>query len=198
MCSVWSIKALPRRCLISPVLITPSAWSHFIGFRSQAWAYPCNWAQIGLEQVHGIRMCAQSCPTLCSPTDCGPPGSSVPGIPQARRLEWVAISFSRGSSWPRDRSRVSYISWLDFLKRKLTITTDLKGRKKRREVGREGGRQRNRQAQKEEREVKARKSGHRCRRALKLLWWLRLRFLTQLNSQQFLPSVREPNGPIPL
>ena len=36
--------------------------------------------------------------TLCDPMDCSPPGSSVHGIPQARTLEWVAISFSRGSS----------------------------------------------------------------------------------------------------
>ena len=46
---------------------------------------------------------AQSCPALCNPTDCSPPGSSVRGIFQARILEWVAISSSRGSSWPRDR-----------------------------------------------------------------------------------------------
>ena len=39
---------------------------------------------------------AQSCPTLCDPVDCSPPGSSVHGILQARILEWVAISFSRG------------------------------------------------------------------------------------------------------
>ena len=45
---------------------------------------------------------AQSCPTLCNPMDCGPPGSSVRGLLQARMLEWVAISFSRGSPWPRD------------------------------------------------------------------------------------------------
>ena len=38
----------------------------------------------------------QSCPTLCDPMDCSPPGSSVHGILQARILEWVAISFSRG------------------------------------------------------------------------------------------------------
>jgi len=38
---------------------------------------------------------AQSCPTLCDPMDCSPPGSSVHGIFQARVLEWVAISFSR-------------------------------------------------------------------------------------------------------
>ena len=36
----------------------------------------------------------QSCPTLCDPIDSSPPGSPVPGIPQARTLEWVAISFS--------------------------------------------------------------------------------------------------------
>ena len=36
----------------------------------------------------------QSCPTLCYPIDCSPPGSAVPGILQARILEWVAISFS--------------------------------------------------------------------------------------------------------
>ena len=39
----------------------------------------------------------------CYPMDCSPPGSSVHGILQARILEWVAISSSRGSSWPRDR-----------------------------------------------------------------------------------------------
>ena len=50
---------------------------------------------------------AQSCLTLCDPMDCSPPGSSVCGISQARILEWVAISFSRGSSWPRDQTRVS-------------------------------------------------------------------------------------------
>ena len=37
---------------------------------------------------------AQSCPTLCDPMDCGPPGSSVHGIFQARVLEWAAIAFS--------------------------------------------------------------------------------------------------------
>ena len=40
---------------------------------------------------------ALSCQTLCDPVDCGPSGSSIHGILQARILEWVAISFSRGS-----------------------------------------------------------------------------------------------------
>ena len=46
------------------------------------------------------KLIAQSCPTLCNPTDCSLPGSSVHGILCARILEWVAISFSRGSSLP--------------------------------------------------------------------------------------------------
>ena len=50
---------------------------------------------------------AQSCLTLCNPKDCSPPGSYVHGILQARILEWVAVSFSRGSSWPRDQTWVS-------------------------------------------------------------------------------------------
>ena len=41
----------------------------------------------------------QSCPTLCDPIDGSPPGSPVPGIPQARTLEWVAISFSNAWMW---------------------------------------------------------------------------------------------------
>ena len=45
---------------------------------------------------------AQSCPTLWDPLDCSLPGFSVHGIVQARTVEWVAISFSRGSSPPRD------------------------------------------------------------------------------------------------
>ena len=51
----------------------------------------------------------QSCPTFSDPVDCSLPSSSVHGILQARILEWVAISFSRGSSWPRDRTWVSHI-----------------------------------------------------------------------------------------
>ena len=52
---------------------------------------------------------AQSCPTLFDPMDSSQPGSSIHGIFQAKILECVAISFSRGSSWPRDRIWVSCI-----------------------------------------------------------------------------------------
>ena len=53
---------------------------------------------------------AQLCLTLCDSLDCSPPGSTVRGILQARILEWIAISFSRGSSWPRDQTRISQAS----------------------------------------------------------------------------------------
>ena len=52
---------------------------------------------------------AQSCPTLCDPIDCSIPGSSVHGIFQAVVLEWIAISFSSGSSQPRAQTQVSCI-----------------------------------------------------------------------------------------
>ena len=56
---------------------------------------------------------AQSCPNLCDLMDCSPLGSFVHGISQARILEWVAISFSRGSSQPRDWTCISCIGrWI--------------------------------------------------------------------------------------
>ena len=65
-----------------------------------------NWLSAG--QVCAVLwLVAQSCPTLRDPVDCTPPGSSIHGILQARILEWVAMSSSRGSSQPRDRTQVS-------------------------------------------------------------------------------------------
>ena len=53
---------------------------------------------------------AQLCPTLCDPMDSSLPGSSVHWILQAGILEWVAISFSRGYSRPRDQTQVPCIA----------------------------------------------------------------------------------------
>ena len=63
-----------------------------------------SWSEVKWSEV------AQSCPTLCNPMDCSLPGFSIHGIFQARILEWVAISFSRGSSQPRDQTPVSRIA----------------------------------------------------------------------------------------
>ena len=68
----------------------------------------------------GVCTCAcsvtKSCPVLCDPMDCSPPSSSVREISQARILEWVSISFSLGSSRPRDRTQISYFGrWFPYL-----------------------------------------------------------------------------------
>ena len=56
---------------------------------------------------------AKLCSILCDPRNYSPPDSSVHGISQARILEWVVMTLSRGSSWPRDRTLVSCIdSWI--------------------------------------------------------------------------------------
>ena len=67
-----------------------------------------------LERKKVKVLVTQSCLTLCDTMDCSPPGSSVHGILQARILEWVAISFSRGSSQPRDWTQVSCIAGRRF------------------------------------------------------------------------------------
>ena len=66
------------------------------------------------SRLESERKVAQSCPTLCNSMDCSLPGSSLHGILQARVLEWVAISFSWGSSWPRDQTQVSRIPGRHF------------------------------------------------------------------------------------
>ena len=69
---------------------------------------------ISLNQINVIRSFlvdahTQSCPTLWDPLDYSLPGSSVHGILQVRILEWIAISSSRGSSWPRDKTCISCV-----------------------------------------------------------------------------------------
>ena len=64
-------------------------------------------------KVKKWKLVTQSCPTLCDPVDCSPPGSSVHGVLQARILEWVDIFFSRESSWPRNQTCASCIGrWI--------------------------------------------------------------------------------------
>ena len=75
------------------------------------WRGRGQWRGTGLSLMCCVLcLVAQSCLTLCHPMDYSLLGSSVPGILQARILEWVAISSSRGSSWPRDRTQVSRIA----------------------------------------------------------------------------------------
>ena len=70
------------------------------------------WFLIGFAAAKSL----QSCPTLCDPIDGSPPGSAVPGILQARTLEWVAVSFSNAWKWkvkvkPLSRVRLLATPW---------------------------------------------------------------------------------------
>ena len=56
-------------------------------------------SKIWQKRIPAAAKSLQSCPTLCDPTDGSPPGSPVPGILQARTLEWVAVSFSNAGKW---------------------------------------------------------------------------------------------------
>ena len=64
----------------------------------------------GTSTMISIVLVSPSRPALCNPVDCSLPGSSVHGILQPRILEWIAVPFVRGSSWPRDRIRVSCVA----------------------------------------------------------------------------------------
>ena len=74
------------------------------------WDWNENWPFPVLKPLLEQSEVAQSRLTPCNPMDCSPPGSSIHGIFQARILEWVATSFSRGSSQPRDQTPVSHIA----------------------------------------------------------------------------------------
>ena len=103
-----------RRCIMysfAPGLYSNQPEEPQLGQRLPA---PSHWgthlvAQDQPEKAKYVYLVTQSCLTLCQPMDCSPPGSSVHGISQARILVWVAISLSRGSSWPRDRNCVSCV-----------------------------------------------------------------------------------------
>ena len=82
-----------------------------------AWVYTVNSQISGWRIKNNLVICAktlhaQSCPALCDPVDCSPSGASVHGISQARMLGWVASSFSRVFTWPRDWICVSCVSYI--------------------------------------------------------------------------------------
>ena len=79
---------------------------------SKHFKYHISQTSQSLDELEGE--VAQLCPTLCDPMDCNLLGFSVHGILQARILEWIAISFSKRSSRPRDRTRVSRIGGRRF------------------------------------------------------------------------------------
>ena len=102
-CSPWGSQRVRFTEQLNNKFIRPRRQEAFIGLRCLN-----SLKEISLIQRKVKALVAQLCLTLCDLVDCNPPGSSVHGILQAKILEWVTISFSRGSSQPRDRTRVSY------------------------------------------------------------------------------------------
>ena len=92
-----------------PILPPTSLFQHILPVKCSPLMHSFIWLTRGKGKWMKVLL-AQSCPTLCDPMNCSPPGSSVHGILQARIMEWVAIAFSRGSSWPRGQTRVSHIA----------------------------------------------------------------------------------------
>ena len=97
---------LPQAHLTSHSRMSGSRWVITPSWSSGSWRsflyrfsiYSCHLFLISSASVAAAKS-LQSCPTLCDPIDSSPPGSPVPGILQARTLEWVAISFSNAWKW---------------------------------------------------------------------------------------------------
>ena len=88
-------------------MVSPTRWTW-------VWVNSGSWWWTGRPAAAAAAKSLQSWPTLCDPIHGSPPGYTDHGILQARILQWVAISFSRGSSWPMDWTLVSW-TWGRFL-----------------------------------------------------------------------------------
>ena len=103
MLAIWSLVPLP---FLKP------AWTSGSSLFRYSWSLSWRILSITLLACAAAASAAkslQSCPTLCDPIDGSPPGSAIPGILQARTMEWVAISFNNAGKWKmkvRSLSRV--------------------------------------------------------------------------------------------
>ena len=93
------------------------SWIFFLHFPLRCWCstrcYPPAFILLSLiAAAAAAAKSLQSCPTLCDPIDGSPTGSSVPGILQARTLEWVAISFSNAWKWKVKVKSLSHVRLL--------------------------------------------------------------------------------------
>ena len=107
----------PVSCIGRRILYHWVTWEDLFLGQITFYACKCLFVKFGFLYFHlfGVRekvkvLFAQPCLTLCDPMEWGPPGSSVHRISQATILEWVVISFSRGSLWPRSQTWVSWVS----------------------------------------------------------------------------------------
>ena len=88
MLAIWSLVPLP---FLKPSWTSGSSWFMY------CWSLA--WRILSITLPACAAKSLQSCPTLCNPIDSSPPGSPVPGILQARTVEWVAIAFSNAWKW---------------------------------------------------------------------------------------------------
>ena len=101
LCSPLPGKAIKLSFSSSPKNSVSKVW--FSGVK-KSWAF-------GIKPTSDAAKSLQSCPTLCDPIDGSPPGSPVPGILQARTLEWIVISFSNAWKWKAKVKSLSRV-WL--------------------------------------------------------------------------------------
>ena len=100
--SPWGVPPPPQTSPGFYISVNGILFSHRPKYQSHPFllSHPTTWKP---------SMLSSSVVSLYDPMDCGPPDSSVHGISQVKILEWVAISSSRGSSWPRDQTHISCI-----------------------------------------------------------------------------------------
>ena len=101
---LWKIKSWEKYCWSLTFFSAVSTWKSLTVPVIFWFEQPNAWC-MGMHAKS-----PQSGLNLCNPMDCSSPGSSVHGILHERILDWVAISYSRGSSQPRNRTHVSYVS----------------------------------------------------------------------------------------
>ena len=109
--------------------LKPSACAHYKKSSPSFHCFSAAFLPTGQSLVSGVVLVTQLCLTLCDPKDYSLPGSSVQGILQERILTWATISFSRGSSWPRDQTPVSYIAGGFFIIWDTTVRTKVRQNK---------------------------------------------------------------------
>jgi len=110
---------LPAALISVSIHLRGPLWPSTVGWGpcSQGTSVPGHWCcgtstflpQASLLLAATAAKSLQSCPTLCDPIDGSPPGSPIPGILQARTLEWVAISFSNAWKWKVKGKSLSHV-----------------------------------------------------------------------------------------
>ena len=112
---LWNCNELSRNCILVCVYILPNTACLSLGFIFSFIIFSLPVVIQSGKKVKMKVLVPRSCPAFCNPVNCSSLGSSVHAVLQARILEWVAISFSKGSFWPRDPTQISPIAGRCFI-----------------------------------------------------------------------------------